>query len=152
MKKSTLHITLFAILSLLFYSCGKEQYLEKRSGPWKITEVEIAYYSNHSNTADSVINFSADTLGYFNFYHGTPSRVYTVINYPSRFLQKDYSSHYEVHEENHDILVISNLIGSKWVEHRFSVDHPNRTKQKWTIVNDDFAGNAVRETISVHKD
>ncbi len=137
---------------MIFSSCGKENYYEKRSGPWKVEEVEIAYYKSHLNTPDSVVHFKSDTLGYFNFYHGTPSSVYVLINYPSVFLNKDYDAKYEVHEQNFDILVISNLVGSTWVDKRFAIDHPKRKTQEWTIVSDDFNGNAVRETITVHKE
>jgi hypothetical protein len=155
MKNTYNKIALFTILSvsmLCFFSCGKEQYLEKRSGPWKITNVDIAYYKNYSNTPDSLVNFSSDTLGYFNFYHGSPSSVYVLINYPSVFLIKDYSARYEVHEENHDILVIKNLVGPKWVERRFTVSSPNSSAQEWTIINDNLSGYAVRETITVEKE
>jgi hypothetical protein len=135
----------------LLFSCGKDQYLEKRSGPWKITNVEIAFYKNYSSTPDSVVTYSSDTTGYFNFYNGTPANVYVVIRYPSRFLIKDYEATYEVHEQNRSILVISNLVGSNWVDRKFTVTDYNKRKQEWTIMSDDFAGNVVRETISVEK-
>ena len=155
MKNISYKIALLSIFigsTLLFFSCGKDYYIEKRSGPWKVTDVEIAYYHNHSNSPDSTKNYSSDTLGYFNFYHGTPSYVYVLINYPSAFLIKDYSARYEVHEENHDILVISKLVGTKWVDRRIAVSNPNSSKQEWTIISDDFSGNAVRETINVEKE
>lgn len=144
-------LTTIGLTILMLSSCGKEQYLEKRAGPWKVTKVEMAFYKNHSSEVDSLVTFESDTLGYFNFYHGSPSSVYILINYPSAFLAKDYNGRYEVHEENQEILAISNLVGSNWVERRFAVDHPKRNKQQWTIVSDNFAGNALRETIFVEK-
>jgi len=149
--KTFIAIVIASSLFLIF-SCGKDQYLEKRSGPWKITNVEIAFYKNFSSSPDSIVTYSSDTIGYFNFYHGSPSNVYVVIRYPSRFLIKDYEATYEVHEQNRSILVISNLVGSNWVERRFAVTDYNKRKQEWTIMSDDFAGNVVRETISVEKE
>ena len=155
MKNTLYQIVLLSTLVFMMWflnSCGKDAYLEKRSGPWKVTKAEIAYYNSYKSEPDSVKTFESDTLGYFNFYHGTPSNVYVLINYPSAFLIKDYDATYEVHEENYDILVISNLVGANWVERRFAVDHPKRKKQQWTIVSDNHAGNAVRETIFVEKE
>lgn len=155
MKNTLYQILLFiALVCMMWFlnSCGKESYLEKRAGPWKVNKAEIAYYNSYKSEPDSVKNFESDTLGYFNFYHGSPSNVYVLINYPSAFLVRDFNATYEVHEENYDILVISNLVGASWIERRFAVDHPKRKKQQWTIVSDNHAGSAVRETIFVEKE
>jgi len=139
-------------IALLMTACNnKDTYLEKRSGPWKITKVEISFYHNFSTSPDSVATFDSDTLGYFNFYHGTPASVYTLINYPSHFLIKDYDATYEVHEYDHEILVISNLVGSNWVDTHFTVTDSNKKKQSWLAVSDDLNGNLIYERIYVEK-
>jgi len=142
------------ILSLLIVvrlsSCGKDYYLEKRTGPYKITNVEIAYYNNHLVIADSSKVYEDDNLGYFNFYHGNPSKIYVVINYPSSILYTDYvNSTYEVHEENYELLTIYN--GSSSNARKFTVSGYNRKKQEWTIIKNDYNGKLVRETITVEK-
>ncbi|MDD3876167.1 MAG: hypothetical protein PHT69_06070 [Bacteroidales bacterium] len=153
MKKSFFNsaaLTAIFVSLFLMMSCGEDYYLEKRSGPWKITDVEIAYYKNYDATSDSTITYSSDTLGYFNFYHGTPSKAYVLINYSSAFLTKDYGATYEVHDDNKEMLIIS-ILESTWVDYIFTVKDYNKKKQEWTIVKDLFNGNSVRETISVIK-
>lgn len=150
MKTSNYHsyILLFSIgLMLLLSACGKEYYLEKRMGPWEITKVEIANYSNFSSTPISSTIYSSDTLGSFLFYHGSPKRVSIYIHYPSAFLVQDYTNFYEVQEENSEILVIIN----NSVEKHFTVKNPNSSKQELTIVKENIDGSAIRETITLEK-
>jgi len=145
-------LMLAASVVLIMSSCkNNDTYLEMRAGPWKVTKAEIRFYHNFSSSPDSVATFGSDTLGYFNFYFGNPASVYTLINYPSRFLIKDYDATYEVHDYNREILMISNLVGSNWVDTHFTVTGYNKKKQSWLAISDDYNGNVISENIWVEK-
>ena len=155
MKKSHINISLLAavaLITLIMASCGKENYLEFRSGPWSVEKVEQAWYSTTDTTAaDSVRTFESDTLGYFNFYHSyLYGSLYIVINYPSLFLSPDFEANYEVHPNNKEILTIWQANGSSEAYISFTVQGANFRRQKWTAIRQSGDG-VVRETIWVRK-
>ena len=150
-KYPALIFSLFVIV-LFLSSCGKDNYIEKRSGPWKITKVEQAwYYTGEATSPDSLVTYENDTLGYFNFYHTDFGLLYILIKYPSAMLWKDYDARYEVHPNNHEMLLIQNWQGVNQVDVLFAVNDPNKNKQQLTAIKGWGTGGIFRESIFVEK-
>lgn len=153
MKKSnsTILISLPIVIISFLYSCAEDQYDEMRSGPWKVTKVEQAFYTGDNNEPDSIRVYESDTLGYFNFYNSHPyGNVYMFINYPSFFVGNSIETEYEVHPNNPEILtfIYYSINTSNYLN--FTVTGANRKRQVWTTINR-FNDMIVRETIWVKK-
>jgi len=149
--KSAILLSLPIVFTWCLSSCAREEYAEKRSGPWKVTKVEQAFYATSDTTeADSIVVYESDTLGSFNFYNTHPyGNVYILINYPSCFLGRDFDAEYEVHPNNREILTFfAGYTNDSYIN--FSVKGENNKKQVWTTIGE-YKDGLVRESIWVKK-
>lgn len=93
LQKRNHHLLILLFSFILLTSCSRSYFAwECLSGTWIIDKVEVVTYKGGSIT--NTVTY-ADSCGYILLFNGTPGHVYSVINYPSKYLSTDENGNWD---------------------------------------------------------